>query len=432
MKKPQNQNHNHKQQPSLSEKDVDMIWHPYTQMKTALPPIALVKAKDVTLYAENGDTYIDAISSWWVNIHGHGRTEIAQRIFEQAKKLDHTIFAGFTHEPAIELAEKLLKLLPEDQSKIFYSDNGSTAIEVALKMAIQYWKNKKRRKTKIIALKNSYHGDTFGAMAVGQRSGFTLPFQDMLFDVDFLDLTQEPEKVITEFKKIITKESAAFIFEPLVQGAGGMFMYSPELLNELIQIAHENEIITIADEVMTGFGRTGKWFASLYLKTTPNIFCVSKGITGGVLPLAVTSCTEKIYQAFYSTDKQKTFFHGHSYTANAIAISAALASYDLLMQSSEKIEQIEKSHNAFIQRMSASNKIENLRCRGTILAFDVKTQSGTSYFNELRDHLYESFLKEGVLLRPLGNVVYILPPYCITPEELNKIYTAIENVLASL
>ncbi|OZA56299.1 MAG: adenosylmethionine--8-amino-7-oxononanoate transaminase, partial [Sphingobacteriales bacterium 39-40-5] len=317
---------------SLAERDRDLIWHPYTQMQNAAAPIPIVRGEGVYLITEGGKKYIDAVSSWWVNIHGHSHPYIAQKVAEQLSRLEHVIFAGFTHPGAIELAERLIDILPSGQSKVFYSDNGSTAVEVAMKMCFQYWSNLGDPKTKILAFNNSYHGDTFGAMAVSSRSAFTRPFEKLLFDVEFIDL---PDAGNIEQLKAhisgISSDLAAFIFEPLVQGAGGMQMYEAKYLDELILHCRENGILTIADEVMTGFGRTGKLFASDHLSEQADLMCFSKGLTGGTMALGLTTCTSDIYNAFLSDDKLKTLFHGHSFTANPVACSAALASLDLLL-----------------------------------------------------------------------------------------------------
>jgi len=413
----------------ISTIDRDKIWHPYTQMKANSLPIVIKKAKGALLYDEQGKSYIDAISSWWVNLHGHSHPAIGKAINNQFKNIDQIIFAQFTHEPAAVFSEMLLADLKK-QKKIFYSDNGSTAVEVALKMAVQYWHNQGINKNKIIAFKGAYHGDTFGAMSVSDRGVFTLPFQKMLFEVIFIDPPVRGGDHVEYLRRVnshfASKEIAAFIYEPLVMGAGGMIMHSVESLEALLNLCKENYIVTIADEVMTGFGRTGKFFASDHLKWAPDIMAFSKGITGGVLPLGATSCNEKIFEPFLSEEKTKTFFHGHSYTANPLALAAAISSYKLLKKSTDKIQSIVQAHSNFSDVLSVyKEKIINIRQTGTIMAFDVKVESNSGYFSNIRDLLYDSFLKKGVLLRPLGNTIYILPPYCISQKELNRIYSAI-------
>lgn len=417
---------------NLSERDRNLIWHPFTQQQTASLNIAIVRGNGILLYDENGNEYIDAVSSWWTNLFGHSNPQIAEAIKKQVNVLEHVIFAGFTHQPAVELSEKLLKLLPENQSKVFFSDNGSTCVEVAIKMAIQYWYNQQIEKTTIIAFKNAYHGDTFGAMSVGARGVFNKPFEPYLFHVEFIDLPTDENfnQVLAEFERIIqTQKVAAFIFEPLIQGSAGMLMYKAEYLDKLIETARQYEVICIADEVMTGFGRTGKVFATDYLQHKPDIYCLSKGITGGFLPLGITTCTLRIYEAFLSSDKLKTFFHGHSYTGNPIVCAAANASLELMNDAQLMINDLVEWQTEFLFKLNENSKIKNVRQTGTVVAFDVKTNEDANYFNNLRDFLYEQFIKQGVLLRPLGNTVYILPPYIITKQQLQKVYMVIDDVL---
>ncbi len=420
----------------LSKRDKEVIWHPYTQMQTAANAIGIIKGEGVYLFDEDGRSYIDAVSSWWVNIHGHAHPYIAQKVSEQLYQLEHCIFAGFTHEPAIKLAERLLKIIPGRHSKVFYSDNGSTAVEAGIKMAVQFWHNQQKQKNKIIVLEHSYHGDTFGAMSVSARSAFTKPFTSLLFDVVTLPFPgkKNPEVTTTALNSVIENnkdEIAAFIFEPLVLGAGGMLMYDAAVLDELIKICRQNNILTIADEVMTGFGRTGKTFACEYLQQEADILCLSKGITGGTMSMGVTTCKEEIFNAFLSEDKMKTLFHGHSYTANPIACTAANASLDLLLHDdcTINIERIAEQHILFAKRLEEKLAFKNTRYCGTIFALDFPTPGQTSYFNNLRDELYHSFLNKGIILRPLGNTIYVLPPYCIKNEELKTIYDAIEDKL---
>jgi len=420
---------------SLLSRDQAAIWHPFTPLKGSLDPLPVVSAEGVYLHLEDGRKVLDAISSWWVNLHGHSHPLIAERISEQAKNLEHVIFAGFTHEPAITLAENLKSILPKNIDKIFFSDDGSTAVEVALKMAIQFWRNQSVFRHNIIAIKGAYHGDTFGAMSVGDRGPFSSAFSKYLFDVDFLDFPQEDnlEDVFRHFKKLIDSENAAaFIYEPLVLGAAGMKMYPPELLDDMIKYAQDRDVICIADEVMTGFGRTGPLFASDLLKTNPDIICLSKGITGGTLALGATGCSEKIIDAFRTRDLMKTFFHGHSFTANPIACAAANASFELLMRRACALnrKRISAQYAAFIKRLKPHPKVSGVRVLGTIMAFDLITDEQTSYVNEARHKLYPYFLDRNVLLRPLGNVVYILPPYIISDDQLQDVFSVIEEMLS--
>ncbi len=450
---------------NLTEKDKKYVWHPFTSFGNAMPNLPIHSAKGVYLYSDDNRAILDAISSWWVNIHGHSHPYLADAITKQANTLEHVIFAGFTHTPAVTLAERLLKILPSNQSKVFFSDNGSTACEVAIKMALQYFHNLGTPKRKIIALDGAYHGDTFGAMSVGARNAFSAPFSPFLFDVEVIDLPQcdtmncclgictgtrenapnclNIKQIIEKFSELIaTGEVAAFMYEPIVQGAAGIRMYSPEILDKLLEIAQKNDVICIADEVMTGFGRTGKLFASEYMTQKPDIMCLSKGLTGGVMPLGVTTCTEKIVAAYYSSDVFKTFFHGHSFTANPLACSVANASLDLLLKAEcmENINRITQKHIDFEQKIikniqnnksnNKSNNIKNVRTLGTILAFEVNNDQKDSYFNTISADIYGFFLAKNILLRPLGNTIYIMPPYVITNEELDRIYDAIEELLS--
>jgi adenosylmethionine---8-amino-7-oxononanoate aminotransferase len=413
------------------------IWHPFTPLVTDAPPIFISSGEGIYLYTNKGERIIDAVSSWWVNIHGHSNKRIAEAIFRQATTLEHVIFAGFTHEPAIRLTQNLLSILPENQRRVFFSDNGSTAVEVAVKMAMQYWHNQGISKKRIIALEGSYHGDTFGSMSVGARGPFTRPFDPYLFNVDFIPVPTDDNisEVLLGFEKLLaTGDVAAFIFEPLVQGAAGMVMYKPEHLMQLLAIANNGDVVTIADEVFTGFGRTGKLFASGYLDSNPDIIAMSKGITGGTLPLGVTSCSSKIELAFIDSEFQKTFFHGHSYTANPIACAAANASFAILMEEEcqRAIGRICQQQAAFAEHLKNHNKVRRSRTCGTILALEIETGSDTSYFNEIRKQIYPYFLDRGILLRPLGNVIYVLPPYVIQPKELDYIYSQITAFLDQL
>jgi len=420
---------------TLTERDLKVIWHPYTQMQTALPPVPIIKGDGALLFDEDGKSYIDAVSSWWTNIHGHAHPYIAKKIAEQLTRLEHVIFAGFTHEPAIELAERLLAILPTNQAKAFYSDNGSTAVEVAIKMCLQYWHNQGLKKTKILAFKNAYHGDTFGAMSVSGRSAFTAAFDSLLFEVEFIDLPNE--RNISNLKSQISDlkyDLACFIFEPLVQGSAGMIMYEAAYLNELMAHCRQEGILLIDDEVFTGFGRTGKPFACNHVSEQPDIMCFSKGLTGGTMAFGLTTCTQQIYDAFLSEDKLKTLFHGHSYTANPVACAAGLASMDLFLapETTTNINRIVKAHQQFAEKIKDHPKIKSIRQTGTILAMEWQTEQGTSYFSSLRDKLYQYFLNAGIVLRPLGNVIYILPPYCITDEQLFYIYRKIEDALEEI
>ena len=420
----------------LVEKDLEDIWHPYTHQKNRAQPIPIVNDNEALLFDEYGKEYIDAISSWWVNLHGHAHPYIARKIYKQAKTLEHVIFAGFTHKPAVELAERSLPLLPGEFSKIFYSDNGSTAVEVALKMALQFWVNTGQPgRNKILAFNNSYHGDTFGAMSASSRSVFTKAFDDKLFEVIFIDVPDNDN--LLHLQAEISKyqnEVSCFIYEPLLQGAGGMKMYDHHIFNELLKFVKEQNIICIADEVLTGFYRTGKFFASEYILHRPDIICLSKGLTGGTMALGITACTLDIYNAFVSDDKTKTFFHGHSFTANPLACTAALASLDLLTGKNclKRIGVIIKRNEKFCGKLRTTKyikQIKNVRQLGTIVAFEIDTGEGDQYLNNISELFTKFSLHNGVYLRPLGNTIYVTPPYCITKNELKKVFWVIEQFL---
>ncbi len=422
---------------TLPNRDAAVIWHPFTQMQTAPLPIPIVRGEGSLLFDADGHPYLDMISSWWVNLHGHAHPHIAERVSQQLRTLEHVIFAGFTHEPAVELAERLLTILPDNQARIFYSDNGSTAVEVALKMAFQYWHNIGQPRRRVVALEGAYHGDTFGAMSVGGRSAFSAPFAPFLFDVDYLPVPVPGQEatVLAQAEQLFADDVAAFIVEPLVQGAGGMVMYEPDVLTTLTQMARKHNTLVIADEVMTGFGRTGKLFASHYLATQPDLMCLSKGLTGGTMALGVTACTATVYNAFLSDDKYRTLFHGHSFTANPLACAAALASLDLLLkpETQAAIERISTRHQVFAETLRQQETVENVRQLGTILAFDLKVAGeNSSYFSSIRDLAYNFLLNRGILMRPLGNVLYFLPPYCTTNEQLDEAYAAVLALIQTL
>jgi adenosylmethionine-8-amino-7-oxononanoate aminotransferase len=399
-------------------------------------PIAIVKGRNSLLMDADGNTYIDAISSWWVNLHGHAHPYIAEKIYAQALELEQVIFAGFTHAPAVTLAERLLSILPGNLAKVFFSDNGSTSTEVALKMAIQYWWNQgQNSRKKILAFRNAYHGDTFGAMSVSDRGVFTLAFHQHLFEVVFID-TPNADNIEDALNIISTQgqEIAAFIYEPLVQGAGGMCMYTAANMDVLLSAAKAEGIICIADEVMTGFGRTGRLFASEYLTHTPDIVCLSKGITGGFMPLGVTACAAFLYEAFVQDDQLKTFFHGHSFTANPLACAAANASLDLLLTDTctQQRTWLEKETNQLAYRIKniaqETQKIANIRHLGTILAFEIN-EGQTGYLNGVSQLVTKEALQSGLYIRPLGNTVYTMPPYCTTDAEFCRISQFLENIV---
>lgn len=422
---------------SFSERDKKNIWHPFTHLKYAPPTIHIVKGEGMYLHDDKGNKYIDAFSSWWVNLHGHANKYIADKIHEQALKLEQVAFSNFTHTPAITLAERLLSHLPENQSKIFFSDNGSTSVEVAIKMALQYYYNKGKKKTKIIALENGYHGDTFGGMSVAARNVFNKAFEPLLFEIIFIPapIKGKEQEALLKLETVLKQDDiCAFILEPLVQGAGGMIIYSADALNSMLELCKKYNCLTIADEVMTGFGRTGKFLATDYINNKPDIICLSKGITGGFMPLGVTACTQQIFEVFVSDNKNDTFYHGHSYTANPLACAAANASLDLL-EKAETQNHISKISSFFTQMKNTLGlhpALLDCRQLGTILAFELKTKEGTSYLNPLSEQITAFYLQHGIIVRPLGNVLYFIPPYCITEAELKKIESVTVEYLKTL
>jgi len=422
---------------TLIERDSQHLWHPYTQHKTAALPIAITKGEGALLWDENNKQYIDAIASWWVNPYGHSNKFIADAIYKQLTTLEHVLFGGFTHEPAIILAEKLLAILPTNQKKVFFSDNGSTAVEVAIKVALQFFYNKGEKRTTIIAFENAFHGDTFAAMAASGISFYTQAFQGMFIDVVRIPVPvkgQEQASFDALNEVIKNNPCAGFIFEPLVQGAAGMVMYEPEALDQLLQICLENKVLTIADEVMTGFGKTGKTFACDYLTVKPDMICLSKALTGGTIPMAITTFTQEIFEAFYDEDINKALFHGHTFTANPTGCAAALASLELLQteEMQNNLIRINSNHLDFKKRVENHPKVTAARVLGVIFALEIKTETSASYYGILRNRLYDFFIENGIILRPVGNIVYILPPYIITDEQLQKVYEVVECALETV
>lgn len=422
----------------IYHKDQQFVWHPFTHLKYAEAPVHLIRGEGAYFYDADGNKLLDATSSWWVNLHGHCHPYISKKVSEQLNTLEHAIFSSFTHQPAVNLAERLIKHLPVNQSKIFYSDNGSTAVEVALKMVLQYWHNNDVQKKKFIAFENAYHGDTFGGMSVGARNVFNNAFENLLFDVIHIPLptAENIEQLKSTLQSWFTNHNdiAGFIFEPLVQGAAGMLMYEAKYLDELIALCRNNQIICIADEVMTGFGRTGKFFANDYLKHKSDIVCLSKGLTGGYMPLGATSCAQFIYDACVSDDKTKTFFHGHSYTANPTACAAALASMDLMENEDtrQQIKMISTLHSQFVTKHKQHSILTDIRSLGTILALEIRTTEQTHYLNNASESIAAYFLKKQIIVRPLGNILYFIPPYCITENELHNVYSLIDEFLQLL
>jgi adenosylmethionine-8-amino-7-oxononanoate aminotransferase len=417
---------------NLSTRDKKYLWHPLTQHKLGKPQLPITKAKGALLFDEVGKEYIDGIASWYTVMYGHSNDHIISAMTEQMQKLDFVMFSGLTHEPAIELSEKLMEILPENQAKLFFNDNGSTAIEAAIKMALQYFHNNGEKRDTLIAFEDGFHGDTFGAMSASGLSSYNGPFEDFLLKVVRIPTPQEDniEDVKSKLSAILKENScAAFIFEPLVQGAAGMKFHSAEGLDALIGLCQEHEVLCIADEIMTGFGKTGKNFASDNLTNKPDVICLSKALTAGMFPLSITSCTQKIYDRFLSDEVHKGFFHAHTFSAHPLGCAAALAGIELL-NSPEIIDRrnyIENAHNSFADKIRNHKKVKEVRVMGVILAIDLQIKM--ERYGNMRDQLYNFFLERGVLLRPLGNTIYTLPPYVITDIELQKIYDTITEAL---
>ena len=420
---------------SLNIRDEKHLWHPLTQHKTHPDTIAITKAKGCTLFDENGNQYIDAIASWYTCMYGHCNPYITKRVSEQMQNLDQVVFSGFTHEPAVKLSESLISILPNNQNKIFFSDNGSTAVEIGIKMALQFHFNKGEKRQTLVAFEDGFHGDTFGAMSVSGLSVYNGPFEDYFIDVKRIPTPngKNTTDILTLIKQIHqTTPIAGFVYEPLVQGAAAMKMHHPDGLNSILKLCKEKTIITVADEVMTGFGKTGKFFASDYLEIKPDIMCLSKALTAGLLPMAITTCAQKIYDAFYSDDLKKGLFHGHTYSGNPLACTAAIAGIELLQSKDiqNSMQRIINSHHHFDSKIKLHPKVASTRQLGIIFALDLKIEM--SRYGNLRDRLFQYFMNQGVFLRPLGNTIYILPPYIISESELEKVYKTIYDALEIL
>ena len=417
---------------NLSTRDKKYLWHPLTQHKLGKPQLPITKAKGAILFDEEGNEYIDGIASWYTVMYGHSNDYITSAMTKQMQKLDFVMFSGLTHEPAIELSEKLMAILPDNQAKLFFNDNGSTAIEAAIKMSLQYFHNNGEKRDTLIAFEDGFHGDTFGAMSASGLSSYNGPFEDFLLKVIRIPTPQEDniEEVKSRLSQILAENKcAAFVFEPLVQGAAGMKFHSAEGLDALVGLCQEHEVLCVADEIMTGFGKTGKNFASDNLTNKPDIICLSKALTAGMFPLSITSCTQKIYDRFLSDEVHKGFFHAHTFSAHPLGCAAALAGIELL-NSPEIIERrsyIENAHVSFANNIQNHKRVKEVRVMGAILAIDLEIKM--ERYGSLRDELYNFFLERGVLLRPLGNTIYTLPPYVITDAQLQKIYDAITEAL---
>jgi adenosylmethionine---8-amino-7-oxononanoate aminotransferase len=406
------------------------IWHPFTQHALQPEMIEVARAQDAWLETPDGRRILDAISSWWVITHGHCQPDIAAAVAAQAKQLDQVIFAGFTHEPAERLAGALVAMMPEGLSRVFYSDSGSTAVEVALKMALGYWRHTGSSRHRILALEHGYHGDTIGAMSVGARGVFNAPYEPLLFDVGripFPSAVHEQASLDALDSECAKGDVAAIIVEPLVLGAGGMLIYTAEVLAEMKAICARHDVLFIADEVMTGWGRTGTLLACDQAEVEPDILCLAKGMTGGALPLAATLCSERIFAAHLSSDRTKTFFHSSSYTANPLACAAAVANIEVWRREpvAQRIAELAGLQSSRLQSFRSDPRFARVRQIGTIAALDLN-DGGDGYLAAAGPKLYGEFLQRGVLLRPLGNTIYVMPPYCITESELDLVYDAID------
>ena len=411
------------------------IWHPFTQHALHDQMTRIVRGEGAYLYTADDRRIIDAIASWWVVTHGHCHPHIVRAIQNQAEQLNQIIFAGHTHGPAEDVAAEILKLAPRGLEYVFFSDSGSTSVEVALKMALGYWHNIGVPRTRIIVMQHSYHGDTVGTMSVGARGVFNKAYEPLLFDVvsiPFPAASHEQATLDALEAACKTETAAAFIVEPLILGAGGMLMYPPSVLKEMKRICEASDVLFMADEVMTGWGRTGTLFACEQADVTPDIACYSKGLTGGSLPLAVTLCRADIYDAHYSSDRSRTFFHSSSYTANPVACAAARANLELWQRGAgERTASLAAMQERLIAPFRTDTRFENVRRTGTITALDLKA-GDAGYLADIGPKLQTFFTRRNLLLRPLGNTVYVMPPYCVTEADLVEIYAAIADAADEL
>lgn len=407
------------------------VWHPFTQHGLERDMVEIAAADGAWLTASDGRRIFDAISSWWVVTHGHRHPQIIAAIQAQAQKLDQVIFAGFTHEPAESVARELVRIAPPGLEHVFFSDSGSTAVEVALKMALGYWRNLGKKRTRILALEHAYHGDTVGTMSAGARGVFNASYQPLLFDVERIPFPAagHDDRTYAALKTACERgDAAAFICEPLILGAGGMLMYDATVLNHMHRICKEHGVLFIADEVMTGFGRTGTPFACDQAAIGPDLLCLAKGLTGGSIPLAVTLATRAIFNAHCSNDRSQMLFHSSSYTANPLACAAAAANLEIwrdepVIARVTALAQLQSHHAA---RLRQDRRYKNVRSCGTILAFDI-ARSEDGYLADVALQIRQACLKRGVLVRPLGPTIYTMPPYCTTAAELDHVYDVISQ-----
>ena len=409
------------------------VWHPFTQHALQPEMTPIIRGEGAYLHTADGRRIIDAIASWWVVTHGHCHPHIVRAIQEQAERLDQVIFAGHTHEPAEDVATGLLALTPPGLAHVFFSDSGATSVEVALKMALGYFRNIGEPRTRIVVMQHSYHGDTIGAMSVGARGVFNASYEPLLFDVAVVPFpSQGREQATLDALTAVCErdQPAAFIVEPLVLGAGGMLMYPASVLREMHRICQAFGVLFIADEVMTGWGRTGTLFACEQAEIAPDIACYAKGLTGGALPLAVTLCSAAIFDAHVSTDRTRTFFHSSSYTANPIACAAARANLELwrMPETRARIAAVAALQERCLARLRYDERFSDLRRCGTITALDLHADE-PGYLAEVGPKLQAFFRNSDVLLRPLGHTIYVMPPYCVTPGDLDAVYAAIDEAV---
>ncbi|MDX5984247.1 adenosylmethionine--8-amino-7-oxononanoate transaminase [Sphingomonas echinoides] len=412
------------------------IWHPFTQHGLCEPIPLVTHGEGAALFTEDGRRIIDGISSWWVTTHGHCHPRIMAAIAEQAGKLDQIIFAGWTHEPAETLARALLEIMPPALTRIFFSDSGSTSVEVALKMALGFWANRGAPPHRILVMEHSYHGDTIGAMSVGARGVFNAPYTPLLFDVGTLPFPAvgREQATLDALEAACREAPAAFIVEPLVLGAGGMLFYPAWVLAEMRAICARYDVLFIADEVMTGWGRTGTLLACEQAGVVPDILCLSKGLTGGAVPLAVTMASEAVYDAHLSTDRARMFFHSSSYTANPIACAAANANLAIWRDEPvrDRIAALAHRQRQRLDALAALPGFTNPRALGTIAAIDLADEPGAGYLSQRAPGLLAHFRENDLLLRPLGTTVYVMPPYCIDAADLDRLYAGIAEAAAAM
>jgi adenosylmethionine-8-amino-7-oxononanoate aminotransferase len=417
----------------LPERDARVVWHPYTQHGIEAAPLPVVSADGAWLELADGTRLLDAISSWWATLHGHSHPALVAAISEQAARLDHVLFAGATHEPAVQLAEQLLAIVPEGLSRVFYSDDGSTAVEAALKMVLQSWVHREQPKRRVfVALEGAYHGDTFGAMAAGDPDPFFLPFESMMFEVRRVPTNAA---ALAQAFDELGDRAAGFIFEPLLQGAAGMRVMSVDFVQQARQLCDEHGLPMIADEVMTGFGRTGSMFACERAGISPDVMCLAKGLTGGMLSLAATLATEELFESFLHHERSRFFPHGHTFTANPIACAVALASLEVSLTNDvpAQLEHIGRGVFEQLADLEGHERVADLRHLGGMVAFDIVVPDGQAgYLSDLTPHLRREAVRHGVLLRPLGNVLYALPPACLTDEQVTKVASVMRHLVTTL